>query len=158
VVFGGVDPTRLFPWGPRLAPRVRALNDAVRSAARTHDAVLVDLWGERLFDDRRLWSLDRLHLNAEGHARVASAVLEALDAPALSTSSSSRGSWREPLPPSAAPPWLAARRGDVRWTTEHLAPWVHRRLTGRSSGDAVLPKRPRLEPIRPTVGDDLASR
>ena len=26
-------------------------------------------------------------------------------------------------------------------------PWVHRRLTGRSSGDTVDPKRPTLAPI-----------
>ena len=28
-----------------------------------------------------------------------------------------------------------------------LAPWVHRRLTGRSSGDNIAPKRPTLDPV-----------
>ena len=38
-------------------------------------------------------------------------------------------------------------REDARWTREFLVPWVHRRLTGRSSGDTVSPKRPTLQPI-----------
>jgi len=36
---------------------------------------------------------------------------------------------------------------NARWTREFLVPWVHRRLTGRSSGDLVDPKRPALAPI-----------
>jgi hypothetical protein len=39
------------------------------------------------------------------------------------------------------------RRQDAEWTRKHLAPWVGRRLTGRSSGDGVMPKRPSLAPI-----------
>ena len=35
------------------------------------------------------------------------------------------------------------------WTRDHLGPWLHRRLTGRSSGDGVSPKRPALAPIEP---------
>jgi hypothetical protein len=38
-------------------------------------------------------------------------------------------------------------RENVRWTREFLVPWVHRRVTGRSSGDGVSPKRPTLQPI-----------
>ena len=31
---------------------------------------------------------------------------------------------------------------NARWTREHLAPWLLRRVRGESSGDAVLPKHP----------------
>ena len=34
-----------------------------------------------------------------------------------------------------------------RWARVHLMPWVLRRITHRSSGDGVLPKRPLAEPI-----------
>ena len=40
-------------------------------------------------------------------------------------------------------------REHAAWAKEHLAPWVHRRMTGRSSGDGMTPKRPGLEPIAP---------
>ena len=40
-------------------------------------------------------------------------------------------------------------RADAEWTRDHLGPWVHRRLTGRSSGDGIAPKRPALAPIEP---------
>jgi len=34
---------------------------------------------------------------------------------------------------------------DVVWAREHFAPWILRRLQGRSSGDQVLPKRPTFD-------------
>ena len=34
------------------------------------------------------------------------------------------------------------------WLVRFLAPWVKRRLTGKSSGDGMPPKRPLLEPLR----------
>lgn len=50
-------------------------------------------------------------------------------------------------PHPARTPWLAARAADLRWAGQHLAPWIKRRLTGRSSGDLVTAKRPTLGPI-----------
>jgi hypothetical protein len=53
------------------------------------------------------------------------------------------------VPPHPAPtPWLAARGADLRWAGRHLAPWIKRRLTGRSTGDLVSAKRPELSPVR----------
>jgi len=43
--------------------------------------------------------------------------------------------------------WVTARQQDTRWAVEYAVPWVRRRLTGRSSGDGVLPKRPDLLPL-----------
>ncbi len=43
--------------------------------------------------------------------------------------------------------WMNARRQDTRWAVEYAMPWVRRRLTGRSSGDDVPPKRPELLPL-----------
>ena len=36
------------------------------------------------------------------------------------------------------------RRADLDWARSFAVPWVHRRLTGRSSGDAISPRRPVL--------------
>ncbi|HVF19539.1 MAG TPA: SGNH/GDSL hydrolase family protein [Mycobacteriales bacterium] len=141
VLFTGGDPSGRLPWASRLLPKVVALNDLVRAIAADLDTVLVDLWPTRVWDDVRLWSDDRLHLNTTGHARVASAVLEALGVP-------NDDDWRAPLPPAPPRPWHATRADDLRWARTHLAPWVGRRLRGRSSGDAVEPKRPQLTPYR----------
>ena len=67
------------------------------------------------------------------------AVLDALDVPhAL-----------EPLPPTPAPELSGRelRAKNVEWVRTHAGPWVHRRVTGRSSGDGISPKRPELAPI-----------
>ena len=141
VLFTGTDPTRRLPSTQRLIPRIQVLNDAVRHAAEAHGALLVDLWSAHVFDDPRLWSDDRLHLNSEGHSRVAAAVLERLGVTV-------QADWRQTLPDlPPAPGWAAARAADVRWARRHLAPWIYRRLTGRSSGDTVTAKRPELTPL-----------
>jgi hypothetical protein len=43
--------------------------------------------------------------------------------------------------------WMNARGQDTRWAVEYAMPWVRRRLTGRSSGDDLPPKRPELMPL-----------
>jgi hypothetical protein len=84
---------------------------------------------------------DRMHLNPVGHQHIAFAVLEALGVDHAG----------ERLARSSAPVLgRAARlRENAAWTRDFLGPWVHRRLTGRSSGDSISPKRPTLAPIEP---------
>jgi len=41
---------------------------------------------------------------------------------------------------------VTRRTADVRFARQHLLPWIGRRLTGRSSGDGLPPKRPDLLP------------
>ncbi|MDX6273544.1 MAG: hypothetical protein QOJ92_754 [Frankiales bacterium] len=139
LLFTGTDPSRRLPLTRRLLPRIEALNAAAREAAWETDGVLVDLWPERVFDDTRLWSEDRLHLNALGHARVADAVLEALGFEIAAD-------WRAPLPAALPLSWSGRRVADLRWAGSHLVPWVHRRLRGRSSGDLISAKHPELAP------------
>ena len=62
----------------RIAERFAIFNDGVRGAGERHDCVVVDVGGESVMGDPRLWHEDRLHLNPDGHRRVAAAVLEAL--------------------------------------------------------------------------------
>jgi len=44
-------------------------------------------------------------------------------------------------------PLRAGKRADLEWVVRHAAPWIKRRITGKSSGDGVTAKRPTLEPI-----------
>jgi len=52
-----------------------------------------------------------------------------------------------PLPEPTVLSDRERRQRNLRWARTHAAPWVHRRLTGRSSGDGVSPKWPEPHPI-----------
>ena len=124
----------------RYRPRMEALFDIIDELAERHGATVVDLYGSRALADPRMWDDDRLHLTAEGHRRVAEAVWQRLGLPA-------EFDWDAPLPPPVPPSWAARRAADARFARVHLLPWIGRRLTGRSSGDGRLPKRPELAPL-----------
>lgn len=140
----------------------------VWSIARRHGALVLDLWGMRALKDRRMWAEDRIHLAAEGHRRVAAAVLDLLgvdQAQATGTDGGKVGKdgtdggkdgmdggraakeWEAPLDPLPARRRQEAWREDAVWVREHVVPWVGRRLRGRSSGDGLTAKRPRPEPV-----------
>ncbi|WFE58836.1 SGNH/GDSL hydrolase family protein [Micromonospora sp. WMMD712] len=140
VLFRFADLMARLPGQRLVAPRVNVLNRAVGETAERHGAIMVDLYADDAFGNPLLWSADRLHLSAAGHRRVAAHVLSALGV-------GCDEDWLL-VPPHPAPtPWLAARAADLRWAGQHLAPWVKRRLTGRSSGDSVTAKRPVLGPV-----------
>ncbi|MDH6463305.1 lysophospholipase L1-like esterase [Micromonospora sp. A200] len=140
ILFRFADVMARLPGQRLVAPRMELMNRAVGETAERHGAILVDLYADDTFLNPMLWSTDRLHLSAAGHRRVAAQVLTALGV----------GCDEEWLlvPAQPAPtPWLAARAADLRWAGQHLAPWIKRRLTGRSSGDTVTAKRPLLGPV-----------
>ncbi|MBM7170727.1 SGNH/GDSL hydrolase family protein [Streptomyces sp. G44] len=133
------SPGRNGPVMERFRPRMEELFTHIDDLASRHGAIVVDLYGAAALGDQRMWDVDRLHLTAEGHRRVAEAVWQALGHPP-------EDDWQLPL--SAAVPlnWAARRVADARFARQHLAPWIVRRLTGRSSGDGRPPKRPELLP------------
>jgi lysophospholipase L1-like esterase len=123
------SPGRQGPVLERFRPRMEELFACVDELAERHGALVVDLYGAASLADPRLWDVDRLHLTADGHRRVAEAVWQSLGYEAEDAE------WRTPPPPTSPPSWLARRTADVRFTRQHLLPWIGRRLTGRSSGD-----------------------
>lgn len=139
ILFTAADVSQVLPARRFISQRVRALNDAAHRVAVRHDAILIDLFHDAGFHDRRMWSIDRLHLSAAGHRRVAAHVLTALKVDPDPT-------WDAPLDPTPRANWMTSRKSDVAWAKTHLAPWVKRRLTGKSSGDTVSAKRPDLQP------------
>ncbi|MFG2727361.1 SGNH/GDSL hydrolase family protein [Streptomyces canus] len=137
------SPGRQGPVLQRFRPRMEELFTVVGELAARHGAVVVDLYGAPSLSDPRLWDVDRLHLTAEGHRRVAEAVWQALGYDPEDTE------WRTPVPATVPPRWVARRVADARFARQHLLPWIGRRLTGRSSGDGLPPKRPDLRPYEP---------
>jgi lysophospholipase L1-like esterase len=140
------SPGRQGPVLERFRPRMEELFACVDDLAARHGAVVVDLYGAPALADPRLWDVDRLHLTAEGHRRVAEAVWQALGHEAEDPD------WHLPLPTAVPPSWVARRIADARFTRQHLLPWIGRRLTGRSSGDGRPPKRPELLPYDVVAG------
>lgn len=135
------DLTPVMPLARGLAPRVRVLNAAIRAGCARTGATLLDFAAYPVASDARLWSDDRLHANAAGHARMAAALAQALGLPETDES------WKLPLP--AAAPCSAAQRlaAELRWYRRHLLPWLWQNRPGRSAGDSPGPKRPALVPL-----------
>lgn len=143
------SPGRNGPVMDRFRPRMEELFTILDGLATRHDALLVDLYGAPVLADPRMWDVDRLHLTAEGHRRVAEAVWQSLGLPP-------EDEWRADLAPSTAPSWPARRTEDLRFARQHLLPWIGRRLTGRSSGDGRAAKRGELLPYTPSATDRLS--
>lgn len=141
------SPGRNGPVLQRFRPRMEELFDHIDELAARHGALVVDLYGSQVLGDQRMWDVDRLHLTAEGHRRVAEAVWQGLGYEAESD-------WNAPLPPAVPPGWGARRVADVRFAKQHLVPWIGRRLTGRSSGDGRPPKRAELLSYPAAEGSD----
>lgn len=141
--FTGADP-RGVPVLGRLRGKIATFNEHLRLIAARHGCVVVDMWAMPALHDRRAWAQDRIHLSPEGHAQVALLAAAALaDAGAgLSVEADPMTPWPEP----AARTRAQVRREHVQWARSYLAPWVGRRLRGRSSGDGLSGKRPELTP------------
>jgi lysophospholipase L1-like esterase len=63
-----------------LDERMRALAEVTRAVAARHDAMLVEMRGHPASADPGVYSSDRLHLNARGHAIVATEAVRVLSA------------------------------------------------------------------------------
>jgi lysophospholipase L1-like esterase len=122
--------------------RMAIFNEWVREISDRHGTTLVDMWRMRDGDHAEVFDTDRMHLNGFGHQYIAFAVLDA-----LGVSHEVEQLPRPTLPDLTSRERLAA---NVTWSREFLGPWIHRRLTGRSSGDTIEVKRPTLAPIDPT--------
>ncbi len=132
------DLTPVMPLGRLVAARIEALNDSLREISARTGALLVDFASHAVASDPRLWSADRLHANSQGHARVAQALAHALALPGTDNS------WFAALPETPPRSALQRMRAEIDWIREYLAPWIWRHLNGRSSGDGLVAKRPRL--------------
>ena len=138
VMFTAYDPGISAIFRP-VRGRMAIYNEWVREIADQHGALVVDMWRMRDAPAWAIWDDDRMHLNSFGHSHIALAVLDRLGV---------KHELTEPeLPERPIRTPAEARRQHLRWAREHAGPWVHRRVTGRSSGDTVSAKRPTLSPV-----------
>ena len=126
VLASGANPTRHIPLGASIEKRGDLLAQAVRDRLPRDGVTWVDNWADAELAQLRYWSVDKLHLNSAGHARVAGNVLSALGVPILS--------------PTADESDIARPRTSAYWRA-YVLPWIGRRLTvpgGHSSVQAPL--------------------
>ncbi|WP_433830440.1 SGNH/GDSL hydrolase family protein [Actinoplanes sp. CA-015351] len=123
LLLSGADPSGHLPMGSRMRPKGEALTNAVSAFVGKYDLTFVDMFHDKEIQKPQYWSGDRLHLNTNGHRRVAGVVLNALGYPTEA---------HVVAPDPAGTKSLAA---EVRYYREHVLPWINRRLRGRSSGD-----------------------
>lgn len=123
--------------------RFAIYNELLREVVERRGVELVDFWRMREFSDRRMWEFDRMHLSSAGHHQMAIRVLESL------------GIDHDLVPVEFGPPetmTAAQRRKDNRqWAAQAAAPWIGRRLRGRSRGDNMAPKYPDLTELAPAT-------
>ena len=135
--------TAFDPGGSAIYRPVRGrfalYNELVREVADRNGATVIDFWRMREYRDWRYWDTDRMHMGPAGHQRMAIAVLDTLGIPHATPVPE--------LPPAATLTPREQRQANLAWTRSFAVPWVHRRLTGRSSGDTVSPRRPDLGPV-----------
>ncbi|MBS1153447.1 MAG: lysophospholipase [Myxococcaceae bacterium] len=136
------DASRRMPIRGGLSKRTAALNEALRRVSAQSGAVLLDLAAHELAADPRLWSVDRLHANSDGHARIADAIAHLLGLPGADDR------WMQSLPP-AKEGVIERIAVDVHWARHYVFPWLWRRIRGHSAGDRVGAKRPELTPWSP---------
>jgi len=108
--------------------RFSAFNVNVREVAKKYGATVIEADDAKWLADLRFLAKDRLHLNSDGHWRLSQAVLEKLG-------KNFDAAWKIPLPPAVKKPWLQKKSENLLWIITFVAPWIWRRLRGRSSGD-----------------------
>jgi lysophospholipase L1-like esterase len=108
--------------------RFSNFNENVRRVAAKYPCVLFEAKKAEFLNDRRLLAFDRLHMNPEGHRRLANAVLEGLGY-------EFDENWRTPLPPPRKLNKIRKFLINMAWITTFLLPWIWRRIRGKSSGD-----------------------
>lgn len=123
--------------------RTAIYNSNLLGIARRQGIYLLDDWNMRSLHDWRMWHEDRLHLNSQGHARVAQAALVALGL------QPEQPDWDEPLPPAPEMSRKEQLEWNYVWARDHLRPWLVRRIKRTSSGAGRSAKQPTYRQIQP---------
>ncbi len=139
ILLSGANPTRFLPAGKSFSERGDELLRVVLDRVAGRDDIVRALnWQDPELKRAPYWSPDRLHMNANGHYRVAARVLDQLGLQAPEPW------WGPPSEYEAGPTGLV-------YYASFVAPWIGRRLTGRSSGDNRTAKYPDWITVEPTA-------
>jgi lysophospholipase L1-like esterase len=139
IVLAGPDPTSRIPLGSVVHRRGEALTADIVRLTDEAGLAFVDMWHDQEIRRPGYWGADRIHLNPDGHRRVARQVLTALGHPASDA-------------PGSPPEPRRSLADDLVFYRQHVGPWVRRRVQRRSSGDHRTAKYPDYVTISPDPG------
>ena len=137
------DPALMMPLGRLLSDTIAAFNQGLRDIAGRHGSLLLDVEAASGVASPDHWCDDRLHLNPAGHQVLADGMFSLVEP------LPEGGSWFGEVRPSQRLALHQRVSAEARWAGAFLAPWIYRRLTGKSSGDGRIAKRPELAPVTP---------
>lgn len=140
LLLNSANPCDNLPGGRVVQRRGDELSELIREGVTMFGSgvTLIDNFADHTLRDLRYWSGDRMHLNAHGHARVASHVLLALGLSAPESWGVEEMAGRKPL---------GRRAPSIGYYREHVLPWIGRRITRRSLGDGRSEKLGALTPV-----------
>lgn len=152
----GADVLLVTPFMPRrpasrlFASRFALFADRLAAIADEHGALLLDVRSRPDLADHGMWAADRVHLNSAGHRALAYAAARVLGVP----DATELGALERAV--HGDDPADDRHVGDAEWLARHAAPWVLRRLRGRTAGDGREPKRPEFAPVTAAPGRSRA--
>ncbi|KRC50883.1 hypothetical protein ASE16_07910 [Leifsonia sp. Root227] len=118
--------------------RAAVFNANIWSIARDHQAIVLDVWGVREFQDNSMWASDRVHLSARGHRLLAAHAAHTLGVPYAEIAATT--ATEQPAPPPEEIPLRT-------WLRVYAIPWAARRMRRISAGDGMPAKRPVPRPV-----------
>ena len=119
--------------------RAAVFNANIWSIARDNQALVLDVWGVREFQDAGMWAADRIHLSSRGHRLLASRAAHTLGVP-----------YAEIATANALEQAPTPNQEELQlhtWLRMYAIPWVARRLRHISTGDGMGPKLPTPRPV-----------
>jgi lysophospholipase L1-like esterase len=124
-----VNPVHLKLFQP-LAYKAKAMTDLINSVAEEYEVPVLDLFSLNEFANLEFWCDDMVHFSGHGHINIANraARLIGLDQGFEETD------FDQMERPDRRP--LAV----MKWTVQHVIPYLVRRVRRRSSGDGLEPK------------------
>ena len=134
------DMSRVAPLTRFLRSRMLFFDDVVREAAATYGSTIVDFAPIDVAGHPALWDEDRLHVNSEGHRRIAAALAEAYGL--------EHEDWRTEPEGDVTVGAVRIAAREARWIGTHMAPWVWGRLRGHEFATAGALQAPRPPPGR----------
>ena len=135
------DPALMMPLGKLLSDTMAGFNRGLRRIAERHGTLVLDVAESAEVTDPEHWCDDRLHLNSVGHQVMADGMFSLIEPLPEGQS------WLGEITPDRIQGLPARVMAEARWAGAFLAPWIYRRIAGKSSGDGREAKRPELTPV-----------